>query len=68
MEIILHAIQGLGGTVLKSNVDLERAKLIQSTLTTASADRDGKRGTENETSLISQNEFARNPVRKWGNC
>jgi hypothetical protein len=35
MELILHTIQGLGGTVLKTNVDLERAKLIQSTLATA---------------------------------
>src|SRR5262245_34494899 len=32
MEVILHTIQGLGGTVLKTNVDTERAKLIQSTL------------------------------------
>jgi uncharacterized membrane protein len=32
MEVILHTIQGLGGTVLKTNVDQERAKLIQSTL------------------------------------
>ena len=32
MEIILHTIQGLGGTVLKTNVDVERAKVIQSTL------------------------------------
>src|SRR5262249_2101404 len=32
MEGILHAIQGLGGTGLKTNVDPERAKLIQSTL------------------------------------
>jgi uncharacterized membrane protein len=32
MEMILHAIRGLGGTVVKTNVDLERAKLIQSTL------------------------------------
>src|SRR5262249_46907391 len=32
MATILQAIQGLGGTVLKTNVDLERAKLIQSTL------------------------------------
>ena len=29
MDMILHTIQGLGGTVLKTNVDLERAKLIQ---------------------------------------
>ena len=32
MEVILHAIRGLGGAVLKTNVDLERAKLIQATL------------------------------------
>ena len=35
MEVILHTIQGLGGTVLKTNVDPERAKLIQSTLAAA---------------------------------
>ena len=38
MEMILHGIRDLGGTVLKTNVDLERAKLIQSTLAAASAD------------------------------
>jgi uncharacterized membrane protein len=38
MEIILHAIRGLGGTVLQTNVDLDRTKLIQSTLAVASAD------------------------------
>jgi uncharacterized membrane protein len=32
LDEILHRIRGLGGTVLKTNVDLERAKLIQSTL------------------------------------
>jgi uncharacterized membrane protein len=32
MDVILHRIQGLGGTVLKTNVDVERAKLIQATL------------------------------------
>jgi uncharacterized membrane protein len=32
LEMILRAIRGLGGTVLKSNVDLDRAKLIQTTL------------------------------------
>jgi uncharacterized membrane protein len=32
---LLQAIRGLGGTVLKTNVDLERAKLIQSTLAAA---------------------------------
>jgi uncharacterized membrane protein len=31
MDMILHKIRGLGGTVLKTNVDLERARLIQST-------------------------------------
>jgi len=36
MDLILHAIRGLGGTVLKTNVDLERAKLIQSTLAASS--------------------------------
>ena len=37
MEMILNSLRGLGGTVLKTNVDMERAKLIQSTLA-ASAD------------------------------
>jgi len=32
MDVILRAIRGLGGTVLKTNVDVERAKLIQATL------------------------------------
>jgi uncharacterized membrane protein len=32
IDAILDAIRGLGGTVLRTNVDLERAKLIQSTL------------------------------------
>ena len=32
MDVVLHAIRGLGGTVLKTNVDVERAKLIQATL------------------------------------
>jgi uncharacterized membrane protein len=32
MNAILHAIRGLGGTVLKTNVDIGRANLIQSTL------------------------------------
>jgi uncharacterized membrane protein len=38
MDAILQGIRGLGGTVLKTNVDLERAKLIQSTLTATAAD------------------------------
>jgi uncharacterized membrane protein len=32
IDMILHTLQGLGGTVLKTNVDPERAQLIQSTL------------------------------------
>jgi uncharacterized membrane protein len=43
MEMILHAIRGLGGTVLKTNVDLERAQLIQTTLA-ASADKNDSVG------------------------
>jgi uncharacterized membrane protein len=35
MDAILQGIRGLGGTVLKTNVDLERAKLIQATLAAA---------------------------------
>jgi uncharacterized membrane protein len=35
LEVILHNIRGLGGNVLKTNVDLDRAKLIQSTLSAA---------------------------------
>jgi len=38
LEVILHQIQGLGGTVLKTNVDVERTKLIQSTLAAAVPD------------------------------
>jgi len=38
MDVILHTIRGLGGTVVKTNVDLERAKLIQSTLAAASTE------------------------------
>jgi uncharacterized membrane protein len=37
MDVILHKIRGLGGTVLKTNVDVERAKLIQATLTATPA-------------------------------
>ena len=37
MDVILHRIRGLGGTVLKTNVDLERAQLVQSTLAAPSA-------------------------------
>jgi uncharacterized membrane protein len=34
LPAILEGIRGLGGTVLKTNVDLQRAQLIQATLTT----------------------------------
>src|SRR5262245_59517425 len=37
VDTILHAIRGLGGTVVRTNVDLERAKLIQSTLAAGAA-------------------------------
>ncbi len=45
MEVILHAIRGLSGTVLKTNVDLEQVRLIQSTLAaspTATTQPDGR--------------------------
>jgi len=35
LEAVLHALRGLGGTVVKTNVDLERARLIQSALAAA---------------------------------
>jgi uncharacterized membrane protein len=35
MPAILEGIRGLGGTVIRTNVDVERAKLIQSTLAAA---------------------------------
>jgi uncharacterized membrane protein len=38
MTAILQGIRGLGGTVLKTNVDLERAQLIQSTLAAAATE------------------------------
>jgi uncharacterized membrane protein len=37
MDVILHKIRGLGGTILKTNVDPQRARLIQSTLASPSA-------------------------------
>ncbi|HWT79656.1 MAG TPA: DUF1269 domain-containing protein [Candidatus Methylomirabilis sp.] len=43
IDAILRGIRGLGGTVLKTNVDLERAKLIQSTLAAAA---DSSRGAK----------------------
>jgi uncharacterized membrane protein len=38
MAAILQGIRGLGGTILKTNVDLQRAKLIQSTLAATAAE------------------------------
>jgi uncharacterized membrane protein len=38
MAAILQGIRGLGGTVLKTNVDLDRANLIQSTLASEEPD------------------------------
>jgi uncharacterized membrane protein len=38
MDVILSGIRGLGGTVLKTNVDLERARLIQETLANTPTD------------------------------
>jgi uncharacterized membrane protein len=38
MAAILQGIRGLGGMILKTNVDLERAKLIQSALAAAPPD------------------------------
>jgi uncharacterized membrane protein len=35
LEVILQTIRGLGGTVTRSNVDLERSRLIQSALTSS---------------------------------
>jgi hypothetical protein len=37
MDVILHSIRGLGGAVLKTNVGLERATLIQSTVAASAA-------------------------------
>jgi uncharacterized membrane protein len=50
MEVILHEIQGLGGKVLKTNVDPKRAKLIQSTLAGALPDQK-KSSTPQGTSI-----------------
>ncbi len=32
MEVIIHNIRGLGGTVLKTNVDMEQMRLVQAAL------------------------------------
>jgi uncharacterized membrane protein len=39
LDVTLKDVRGLGGTVLKTNVDTERARLIQSTLAAASSDK-----------------------------
>jgi uncharacterized membrane protein len=42
MPAVLRRIQGLGGTVLKTNVDVERARLIQSTLAATADQGEGR--------------------------
>jgi uncharacterized membrane protein len=49
MDALFHGIRGLGGTVLKTTVDLQRAKLIQSTLA-ASSTCTAAAGAESEVS------------------
>jgi uncharacterized membrane protein len=44
LEAILQRIRGLGGSVLKTTVDLPRATLIQSTLATTAADDESQLG------------------------
>jgi uncharacterized membrane protein len=39
MDAVLNGIRGVGGTVLKTNVDLERAALVQRALSAASEER-----------------------------
>jgi uncharacterized membrane protein len=38
MDMIIHTIRGLGGTVVRTNVDRERVKLIQSALASPAGD------------------------------
>jgi uncharacterized membrane protein len=47
---ILEGIRGLGGTVLKTTVDLARTKLIQSTLAAAATDDDSQHSPQSTTS------------------
>jgi uncharacterized membrane protein len=49
MAAILEGIRGLGGTVLKTNVDLQRAKLIQSTLAAAAIEMANSNGDPTQT-------------------
>jgi uncharacterized membrane protein len=55
MEVILHTLRGLGGNVVKTNVDVGRARLIQATLSAqrppADAENDGPGGTGRESGL-----------------
>ena len=53
MDVILHRIRGLGGTVLKTNVDVERAKLIQTTLTEAPRPQRPQGGVMKRIALLS---------------
>jgi uncharacterized membrane protein len=38
LDMILNKIRGLGGTVLRTNVDVDRAQLVQSTLSAGASD------------------------------
>jgi len=49
MAAILQGIRGLGGTVFKTNVDLERAKLIQATLASPAAETSEPDGRQDNT-------------------
>ena len=49
MAAILQGIRGLGGTVQKTNVDIERAKLIQSTLASPAAETPEPDGRQDNT-------------------
>jgi uncharacterized membrane protein len=51
MDVILHVIRGLGGTVLRTNVNRERAKLIQAALADGPADTAGPSDRDNKTAL-----------------
>jgi uncharacterized membrane protein len=42
MDTILQMIRGLGGTIVKTNVDLERTKLIQAALAAAPVETNGQ--------------------------
>jgi uncharacterized membrane protein len=53
LEVILHTIRGLGGTVLRTNVDRERAKLIQAALAAGPADAPGPTDRNSKATLAS---------------